>query len=239
MNCIINVSINYWYPKGGERLRNSLVSKFDGEVKIWNQLNIPGCPSHKETPYAFKAHALNWARSRGYTSALWCDSAVWAQNNVQPVFDKIEKDGYFVLRNGWSTGNWSSDTQLNAFGYTREDAYQIPHALACVFGINFRHRTGATVFEEYFSNQHLFKGSWKNENNHLGEDPRIMGTRHDQTVLSLIIHKHGLEFTNPQGWIHYVDKDTTLDSNAIFLSQGMQWTYEDWWNSVKKYNRRR
>lgn len=223
MNCIINVSINYWYTQGGERLRNSLLSNFSGDVKIWNQ-NIPGCPRHSEIPYAFKAHAFKWAKDKGYANALWCDSAVWAQHNVQPVFDQIEQDGYFVLRNGWSTGNWSSDQQLNAFGYTRDQAYEIPHALACVFGINFSHPTGTTIFNEYFNNQHLFKGSWKNENKHLGTDERIMGTRHDQTILSLIIYKHGLDFTNPQGWIDYSPEN----KEAIFLSQGMQWTYEDY-----------
>jgi len=237
VNCVINVSINYWYPQGGERLRNSLMKNFTGDVKIWNQ-NIAGCPSHNETPYAFKAHAFKWAKERGYASALWCDSAVWAQCNIQPVFDKIDQSGYFVLRNGWSTGNWSSDEQLSAFGYTREQAYVIPHAMACVFGINFNHKDGQTIFQEYFNNQHLFKGSWNNENNHLGNDERIMGTRHDQTILSLIMHKHGFNYTNPQGWIHYASKDSE-NKEAIFLSQGMKWTYEDYRKTLSQKRKRK
>lgn len=69
MNCVINVGIGFWHPKGSERLRGSLIgANFRGDIKIWNQ-NIPGCPPHKEVPYAFKAHAFRWAKDRGYISA--------------------------------------------------------------------------------------------------------------------------------------------------------------------------
>jgi hypothetical protein len=145
----------------------------------------------------------------------------------------MKRDGYFVLRNGWTTGNWSSNEQLAAFGYTREEAYSIPHAMACVFGLNFDHPNGQAIFQEYFDKISLFRGKWTNENNHLGDDPRIMGTRHDQTILSLIIHKHGFNFTNPQGFLHYINDKEELDKESIFLSQGMEWTHEDWLKSTK------
>lgn len=217
MNCIINVSVGGWYPKGMQRLRNSLEAVGYNQAGFWASVLPHGCPPHSEVPYAFKPYSFKWAKENGYKNVLWCDSAVWAQQRPDYIFRLIEEKGYMILRNGWVTGNWSSDEQLKAFGYTREDSWNIPHAMACVIGINFASKEGNHIFEEYFKHQHLFKGSWKNENNHLGTDPRIMGTRHDQTILSLIAHKHGYEFTNPQGIIDY----NINNKNSILLTQGM------------------
>lgn len=218
MNCIINVGIGAWHPEGSKRLFGSLtIINYSGQAKTWTE-NLPdGCPPQHELPYAFKPHAFKWAKENGMKKVIWMDSSVWAQKALDPIFEIIEKQGYMILRNGWTTGEWSTDEQLSAYGLTREEAFSIPHAMANVIGINFDSEIGNTIFEEYFNNQHLFKGAWKNENGEVSADKRVLGSRHDQTILSLVVHKYKLELTNPQGIVDY----TITNENSILLTQGI------------------
>lgn len=219
MNCIINVATSgAWYERGSQRLAESLAPvNYMGEIKIWSGMYPEGCPPHSEIPYGFKPHAFKWAKEAGMKKVIWMDSSVWAQKDIQPIFDIIEKQGYMILRNGWTTGNWSTDEQLSAYNLTREEAFSVPHAMANVIGINFDSYIGNLIFEEYFNNQHLFKGAWKNENGEVSADKRVLGSRHDQTILSLIVHKYKLELTNPQGIIDY----NTGNTESILLTQGL------------------
>ena len=54
------------------------------------------------------------------------------------------------------------------------------------------------------------------------------------------MHKHGFNYTDPEGWIHYVSEATPLNKEAIFLSQGMAWDYRDYYRDrIKEINRKR
>lgn len=219
MNCIINVATSgAWYEVGSQRLAESLRHVgYNDEIKIWSGMYPEGCPAHSYFPYAFKPHAFKWAKEVGMKKVIWMDSSVWAQKNIEPIFDIIKKQGYMILRNGWTTGEWSTDEQLSAYGLTREEAFSVPHAMANVIGIDFDSSIGNIIFEEYFNNQHLFKGSWKNENREVSQDTRVLGSRHDQTILSLIVYKYKLELTNPQAIIEY----NIENKDSLLLTQGM------------------
>lgn len=222
MNCIVNISVGGWYPKGAQRLKKSLDRVgFSGSFISWTEYP-PGVPSHQEKPYAFKCHAFKWALEQGYDNALWLDASAWANHSLQPVFDKIEQDGYFVLLNGWSSGHWCSDQQLAAFNLTREEAFNVPHPMGFMIGINFQSSEGMSLYRDYFDHQHLFPGPWNNNDKSVSQDPRVLGTRHDQSILGLVIHRHKLKYTEPQGWIEYPPcKTQELYDEAIVLAQGM------------------
>ncbi len=217
---IISVGCGCWYPQGVVRLQASLDKVgYRGHVKIWANEFPPGSPTHHEIPYAFKAYALRWARRNGYRTAIWLDSSVWAQHNIDPIIDHIEDNGYIVFRNNpeWNTGQWATDSQLEAYGVTRDESFMIPHSNACSFGIRFDSDQGQQIYNEYLANTNLFYGSWTNEENQVSKDPRVLGSRHDQTVLSLIVWANGMELTDPNGLI---SSDITK-TDSILLACGM------------------
>lgn len=215
MNPVITSFGNkHWYPKGIERLRASC-DQFD--VKCTPFLGYPiGCPTHEQTPYAFKPYCMEAVR-KYHDIVLWCDSSGWLMNHPQPIFDIIEKQGYIFFYNGWNNAQWCNDRQLEAFGFSRDEAEKQHHVVGGLFGIDFRTEIGQTIWKLYWSSIDLFKGQW--DNKHLTEsaDPRCLGSRHDQSILSLIVATMNLTITDPTGYF-------TFDPNqkhCIFALQGM------------------
>lgn len=206
------------YLLSASRLRKSLKRKgFRGHAQIWQGDYPKGSPRHEEIPYAFKAHAFEWAYMNGYNSAIWIDTNLYAHKPIDSIINHVNEKGYLILLNGWTTGEWSTDEQLAAFGYSRDEAMQIPQAMACVIGLNFYSEDGMNIFQLYRSNTHLFKGSWKNDEGQVSSDPRVLGSRHDQTVLSLIAYSNGYDFTPPNGIVTYDQEQ----KDAILISAGM------------------
>lgn len=179
-----------------------------------------GVPTHTEKPYAFKYYAINELRKAGHKNVLWVDSSIWAQHNPEPIFKLIQTDGYFLLNGGWSNGQWSSDKQLQAFNYTREEAFLIKHCIGGFFGLNFATETGNKILDEMMENIDLFPGAWDNKKKEISQDERVLGTRHDQTVLSFIAHKNKLTLHDCRGEIDYLDYNVS-NSKSIMLAQGM------------------
>ena len=222
MNTIVNVGIGTGHAKGSFRLVESLNKNgFKGQVKTWTNNYPEGSPTHADVPYAFKPHALKWAKDQGAECALWLDSSVWLQHPIEPIFDIIKEQGYFVMKNGWTTGNWSTDRQLKAYNLTREQAFSVPHAIAGMLGVNFKHKEGLNLFNEYFANQHLFHGAWTNESKQVSKDVRVLGSRHDQTILSLIMHKYNYKYLVASDWSDYVLSSKKTNEKAILLLAGM------------------
>lgn len=203
-----------WYPKGIERLRNSC-DQFG--VKCTPFLGyLAGGPRHEQTPYAFKPYCIE-AVKKYHDIVLWADSSAWLINDPQPIFDIIEKQGYIIFDSGWKNDQWCSDRQLEAFGFNRDQAAEQKQVVGGLFGIDFRTEMGQTIWKLYRSSIDLFKGEW--DNKHLTEsaDPRCLGSRHDQSILSLIAATLDMTITDPSGYF-------TFDPNqkdCIFALQGM------------------
>ena len=57
-----------------------------------------GCPTHQDSPFAFKFFCIEECRKLGYTSILWLDTSVVIKNNLQEIFDYIQTNGYFFIK---------------------------------------------------------------------------------------------------------------------------------------------
>ena len=64
--CIVNyITRNTWHPHGQERLQKSLdLVGFKESLVLLDDTNFV-CPTHRETPYAFKLYALKELEKRG------------------------------------------------------------------------------------------------------------------------------------------------------------------------------
>lgn len=198
--CVINfVTYSKWYPVGQRRLKKSFLNNgYKGDFLFFKgtkRLREIGCPSHEKIPYAFKAYVFKKAQEKGYNVILWADASICLQQDASKVFNIIEEKGYWLMLNGWTSGEWCADTALAPLGITREESFNYPHIMASVMGLDLRHPECVKFLEEYYEKANdgiSFVGAWRNRNKEVSKDPRVLGHRHDQTAASIIAWRLGM-----------------------------------------------
>lgn len=200
---IINVATGP-YVRGQRRLRASIPQ--DADFLAWTDQLAPGSPPHGRVPYAFKAHAIQEARRRGYELILWADASVHVIAPLAPLWAQVECDGYWIGRNGWINGEWTCDAAYRDLGVTREENWQIQHVVATAFALDLRHEIARQCADEYFrlAQTRAFCGPWTNDRGQASPgNPSVRGHRHDQTALSVIAWRLGMRLTDPPRILAY------------------------------------
>lgn len=167
---------------------------------------------HEDIPYFFKVEMLELA-SQTSDIMLWLDASIFATGAgpLDPLFEHIEKNGYLLMRNGWKNSLWCNDRSLEAFNFTRDEAESQPSAMGGAFGICTSHPKGKQLLRKLRNHRLLFRGQYSNMSRSESADPRCLGHRHDQSVMSLIAARHRYEIINQPGkWICYDKKPDFL-----------------------------
>lgn len=207
--CIVNVATGEFYCKMQERLIesfgkciHSLITYYPDGVRTsgskmtntkgidlitWNDCLPIGSGPHSESPYGFKVWAIKAAYEMGYTSILWLDSPAYAvKEDISPIFDKIEKEGYYVMSHIDPLTNYVGDRALAYYEIERDDLVDdnlVPLNLpsGSCYGFHFGapriSSVGRGLFEEMFEAEK--DGLFKSE---------IVGNivhRHDEAILAL------------------------------------------------------
>ena len=222
--CVTNVSVGSWYPRGQDRLRRSLSDVgFDGNLLLWSGEYPPGCPTHQEQPYAFKVAALEMAIHRGMGATLWCDGSVWFIRDPSPLFKQIEENGYWIMTLGWCTSEWCMDSALPLLGVKRDDYWSVPMISATMFGFDMQSDIARKVvgYMRARVRDGSLRGPWTNEQGQASLDKRVLGHRHDQTALSVIAHKLGLNIEWHPNYLEYKWPDSVPNPKCVALAQGM------------------
>lgn len=170
----------------------------DARLVTFNDVLPTGSPTHQDRPYAFKVYAIKDALRMGATRVLWTDASVVAIKSLEPLWNLIERQGYWFSDNGeWNCGEWTCDSALEPLGITREEAFRIPQIAATAFGLDLRQEIGRAFLTEleYLSKTSAFCGPWVNFNGEASPDKRVLGHRHDQTAASVIVWRMGLKMT--------------------------------------------
>lgn len=213
--CVVNVATGA-YIRGQQRLRAAVgdTAKF----VCWADSMPPGSPSHHDIPYAFKAHALKVAaETHAADLLLWADASILPIRDLEPLWEKIELDGAWISHNGWKNSEWTADSAYADLGVSREENALIPHVVATSFGVNLKHPVGRAIYEDYLrlAQTRAFCGPWMNKNHPSYANqpvngrcapcgpPTTIGHRHDQTALSLLAWRHGVELTSPPAYFAY------------------------------------
>lgn len=182
---------------------------FAGSLYIWSA-NFPAeSPTHEQVHYAFKWYAMEHARKSGAQIALWLDCSCHAIRPVQPIFDKIERDGYYFIHGADRLGNWSSDHCLSEFGITRDDAMDMWLFSGTCLGIDFRNSLALDFFglwkryavAEHFNGTHHsglkpYLPLPNTEGARMSADPRCQGHRSDEPYTTMIARKLGMKSTS-------------------------------------------
>lgn len=201
--CVVSFAdSNGSYQKKMLRLEQSLKGNFDGDFLGFTSYEEIECEPHSVIPYKFKPYAIQKAIDLGYELILWADSPIYAKQSIEPVFKHIEEHGYLFFDNiGFSLGDYTNDKTLNYFGITREESWKIKMIMACCMGFH----TKKQLFQLNYSfglyaslANDLYIGEWDNDDLTESKDRRVKGHRHDQSVMSAIIHNHGYDILKGQ-----------------------------------------
>jgi hypothetical protein len=203
----------------------------------------PGWPTHEEKPYAFKSYALH-AASKIFDCLVWCDASVVPIRSLEPLWERIERYGYWMSRSGWNNYQWTADsaypdlfpiqTEISSIDW-RALNHKIPHVVAGAFGLNVRHELGRAFLDEYYrlaSTTRAFCGPWINANRpeyagmpHTARlapcgPPDVLGHRHDASCASVIAWRLGFELTEPPDIFSYGKASEPQDERTILLADG-------------------
>lgn len=200
--CVINLSTEkYW--DGQERLRNSI----NGYDKVmFTDVKQVSSPTHNENNYAFKVYSFIKAYEMGYRQILWLDASIRAIKDIKPIFDLIDKDGYFFQDSGWPNSRWTNDRALEYFG-TNDGAM----LSSGVLGLDFTNSLAYKFFDEWSQSMRdgIFNGDWESH-------------RHDQTCASLIAYKLGMKLQEGNTFFVYgKDDEPIISDKTVLLADGI------------------
>lgn len=213
------------YIQSLARLGESLRNNFDGDfLGFINEASV-GAPLHKNNPYAFKLKCIQKAIYAGYEQILWLDSSCFAIQNVQPIFDIIQNDGYVMQDSGHYLGNWCNDATLNYSGITRDKAMDIKmYGNAGFLGLSMESGISRAFFDKWneYADLGYFKGEWNNDKKTESEDDRCLGHRHDMSCGSIVANILQMKMQPGDSLLQYTGVyDKALNDSIIIKAQGM------------------
>lgn len=220
--CIINVGVDYWYPRGTKRLKESLIENgWTGNMLI--DTDYPAnSPSHETNPYAFKVYQVEKALSLGYTKIFWMDCSIISAPNPNIINDIMNKHPCYFIKNGASVGQETNDKTLEYFRVTRDEAMKLPQVCSGFFGLDFNKPIAQDIFEIW--KHACLNGCFRGNRLHDVKDsldPRFLYHRQDQSSLSLAIYA---ATEKPNKYIYEMNHSLTYDyqnQGNLFLCWGM------------------
>jgi len=185
------------------------VNRFGYDIFTYTTFESIGSPTHQESPYEFKLHAIRAVYMKGYDIVIWCDSIIQLLRPITNWIPEIEKKGVYLQRDGHRLGNWANDRALEAFGIKRDDVMDLNTTIyACVMAFDFRN----PITKEFMyrwkncADKGLFRGRWTNRDRTESQDPRCEGHRHDQTCAELVARELKIE---PGPRVMLIDSEAT------------------------------
>ena len=187
-NCIITyASFNQRYPLGVKRLINSICrSDFIGHLRyrIGGWPNVEGGDlvlSH--IPFAFKACFFKEVQKMGYKRILWIDSSILPVVSLNQIFEMIAEEGYFILENWHTLGDYMNPYAAEAFGLTVEEVCSIKSCQALLIGIDFSNAKATELIDRWYAAaKHPYA---------------FYSVLSDQNALSILLYQMGMDRLKP------------------------------------------
>jgi hypothetical protein len=181
---VVNFSTSQ-FSKGQQRLKDSL-----GKTRsLMMRDYLAGCPTHRESPYEFKVHAIEKALSMD-DIVLWADSSMYLVGDLKKIENLITNDGYYMEEAGHYVDTWCNEFTRNYFNLTEKGFLMFSAGL---LGLNKKNEQAMGWFEQWKASAKAgcFKGDWKDH-------------RHDMTCGSIIAQRMGLKYQTGGSHMAYV-----------------------------------
>lgn len=203
--CVVALGGRYMRPVS--RLINSLRDMApEIEVQAWVNILPPGVghivrDGVDYTAYAAKPAVLDDLVKEGSSEAvILLDANFYAVNTLYPLVKHIRETGYYLCRNGYKVGEWATDACLRLMGMEREEAMEIDDVSSYCVGVHTDRKSASMLVSAWaahckdvnkIAGPHTNSAASK-EGRNVGwcsGDPRCLGHRHDQTILSILRHR--------------------------------------------------
>lgn len=178
---IVNFATGH-YLKGQQRLSRSLNGH--KQLMLSDYVSI-GSPTHSESPYEFKIHAIEKALCFD-DIVLWVDASMWRVGDISVIEKLIIEDGYFMSESGHWTAQWTNQFTKDYFKMTEEEA-KVPGGSfmfsAGLLGLNKNSQVAMEFLRQWKESAKAgcFRGDWKEH-------------RHDMSCASIIAQRLGMKF---------------------------------------------
>lgn len=206
---VVNYSTDS-YRKGQQRLANSMLSAFGSmECKLLMLDKLPtGSPTHKESPYEFKIHAIKEAFEQD-DIVLWADASMWRVGDLSRIEDIIKRDGYFMEEAGHYVNDWCNDHTRRYFNLEKENGYRMFSAGLCGFNLKSELAMEFLYRWEASAKAGCFRGDYSNH-------------RHDMTCGSIIAQRLNMKYQTGGSHMAYVGPGYPApNKDVVFYAQGI------------------
>ena len=155
--CVICcVPFNGKYPQYLQNMKEALQKTGFNGYFLYYLGGFPN-PTGKEiqyagVPYSFKIFAMKEAQQQGFSNVLWLDSALLPLRNIEPLFDRIEKDGALLDERPWSGMDFYifASTKKLLLEKTGIDVCAAPHLVTIVFGLKMDTVQTEELVKQYY-----------------------------------------------------------------------------------------
>ena len=200
---IVNFSTRVYKP-GQDRLSKSL----NGHKQLMlDSYQLIGSPTHQESPYEFKLHAIEKAFEID-PIVLYCDASMYAVGDLKKIETIITEDGFFGQEAGHYVDDWCNNHTRKYFNLTEKGFTMFSAGL---LGLNKNNETAMQFFNEWkaSANAGCFKGDWSNH-------------RHDMTCASIIAQRMGLKYQRGGSHMAYIGPGYGApEAGVTILCQGI------------------
>lgn len=194
------------YSLGQKRLEASL----NGYKKLMlNDYVSIGSPTHQQSPYEFKVHAIEKAFQFD-PIVLWCDSSLWRVGDLSKIENIIKTKGYFMEESGHYCKDWCKPDTKRWFNLKKSEDHFIMFS-AGLLGLNFEHPDIPLWFSAWKTaalHGH-FAGDWSNH-------------RHDMVCGSIIAQRMGFTYERGGSHMSYIGPGYSKpEQGTVFYLQGL------------------
>ncbi len=205
---VVNFS-THQYRAAQRRLMNSL----NGRGLFISDYPL-GWPTHQQSPYEFKIHAIEQAFELD-DIVLWVDSSMYLKGDLSKIETIIKTDGYFMEEAGHYCGRWTNQHTRDYFKVTDEEMKQTTGGFimfsAGLLGLNLKSELAMEFFYKWKESAKAgcFAGDWSDH-------------RHDMTCGSIIAQRLRMKYQRGGSHLSYVGPGYSApEQGSVFYCQGL------------------
>jgi len=199
---IVSFAIGDYYTKFLEKQITSL-KEFAPDVThiYWKDVYPPGSHSHHESAYGFKVYAIKEALKQGFEQIIWIDSAFYAFNKLDYIWNTLSERGVYVLKDALLLAEHTMPKVMNYFGESYDSLIQKKWTTTggSPYGFDFTKEIARTIFDQFEqAEKNNTFGTAEEVTNSSGAGGFCKGHRMDESVMSFIHGKNNLPLLNVQ-----------------------------------------
>jgi hypothetical protein len=228
-NCIVALGIGLNYKFGLDRIKDC-INKYNINADYKCFTEYPeGCEKHEDYPYAFKFYIIKYCFNLGYKNVLYIDASIYPKNNLNKFWQLLSKNGYFLVNNYHSVGQYTHDKFLQKINITRERSFTIKSIQSGFIGLNINSVNAMVWLNqmiEYSKDNISFVGCYDNNNNLCSKNKNVLGHRQDQSVGTILAIRCGLDKRFDEKVYFNIDRDS-VKKNLNNEKRDFWWTKVD------------